>query len=82
MIQRLAKFYFNRIQHANENSSKYIIQKNDIEVFDLDELFEGKNVNDQVCLFNKTILQTLIPNKTITCNDKDPQWLMLNKTDK
>lgn len=31
--------------------------KHTIELFDRDKLFEGKNVNNQVCIFNKTILK-------------------------
>lgn len=46
--------------------------------FNLDKLFEGKNVHYEVYLFNKTILnifQNSIPNEIIICNDKDLPWV-------
>ena len=48
-----------------------------IDIFDWGNSFEGKNVHEQIHIFNKTILNTFhnyIPNKTILCNDKDPPW--------
>ena len=39
--------------------------------------FEDKNVHKQIHFFNKTILNIFhnyIPNKTIICTDRDPQW--------
>ena len=39
--------------------------------------FKGKNVHEQVHIFNKAILNIFhnyVPNKTILCNDKDPPW--------
>ena len=48
-----------------------------IELLDWDELFEGKKVHDQFWLFSKTILKifyNFIPNKTITCTEKDLSW--------
>ena len=36
------------------------------------------NVNKQVSVFNKTIInifENFIPHETITCNDKDPPWI-------
>ena len=48
-----------------------------IELFDWGKVLEGKNVHDQVCLFNKAILNifhNFIFNKTITCGDKEPPW--------
>ena len=49
-----------------------------IDIFDWGNLFEGKNVYEQVHFFNKTIpniFHNYIPNKTILCNDKDLSWL-------
>ena len=48
-----------------------------LDIFGWGNLFEGKNVYEQVHFFNKTILNIFhnyIPNKTILCNDKDPPW--------
>ena len=48
-----------------------------IELFDWGKVLEGKNVHDQVCLFNKAILNifhNFIFNKTITCGDKELPW--------
>ena len=46
-----------------------------IELFDLENVFKGKNTYDQGCLFNQTIFNIFYkfyPNKLITCNEKDP----------
>ena len=49
-----------------------------IETFKWEKLLENKNVNEQLNLFSKTILNNIfnnfIPNKNIICNDKDPLW--------
>ena len=44
-------------------------------VFEQLIMIMGNHAHNKVCFFNKTILNifhNLIPNKTITCNDKDP----------
>ena len=49
-----------------------------MEVFSWEKLFQHKNIHDQLKLFNETIVNIVsnyIPNKFITCNDKDPPWL-------
>ena len=49
-----------------------------IEIFDWSYLFSGKNVHEQVGLFNKMLLNifpNFIPNKIILCDDKDPPWM-------
>ena len=46
-----------------------------MEIFDWSYLFSGKNVHEQVELFNKTLLNffhNFISSKTILCDDKDP----------
>ena len=46
-----------------------------IDQFDWVNLFLDKNINDQVILFNRTILNifhNFIPNKLILCDDRDP----------
>ena len=48
------------------------------ESFDWSKLFSGKNVHEQVELFNKTLLNILhkfIPNKIIVCGDRDVPWM-------
>ena len=48
-----------------------------IESLNWEKSFEGKNVLDQVYLFNKIILKmfhNFISNKNIICNDKDLPW--------
>ena len=45
-----------------------------IETFNWEKLLENKNFNEQLYLFNKTMLNifhNFIPNKNIICNDKD-----------
>ena len=49
-----------------------------IEIFDWFYIFSGKDVHEQVELFNKTLLNifhNFIPNKIILCDDKDPPWM-------
>ena len=49
-----------------------------IESFNWSKLFSGKNVHEQVELFNKTLLNifhNFIPNKIIVCDDRDPPWM-------
>ena len=49
-----------------------------IEMFNSGKLFQNENIRDQLKLFNETIVNIVsnyIPNKFITCNDKDPPWL-------
>ena len=51
---------------------------NRIDQFDWVNLFLDKNINQQVILFNLTILNifyNFIRKKTILCNDKDPPWM-------
>ena len=49
-----------------------------IDQFDWDTLFLGKEIENQISLFNTTLLnifKNFIPNKLIVCNDKDPPWI-------
>ena len=44
------------------------------------ESFGGKNVPDQVYLFNKVVLDifyNFFPKKVIIYNDRDPTWLIM-----
>ena len=49
-----------------------------IDQFDWVNLFLDKNINEQVILFNRTILNishNFIPNKIILCDDREPPWM-------
>ena len=49
-----------------------------IKMFNWEKLFRSKNIHDQLKLFNETIeniVSNYIPNKCITCNDKNLSWL-------
>ena len=49
-----------------------------IDQFDWVNLFLDKNINEQVILFNRTILNSFhnfIPDKTILCDDRDLPWM-------
>ena len=51
---------------------------NVIENFDWDDIFQNKNINEQVKTFNEILLNifsNFIPNKIVTINDKEPPWL-------
>ena len=53
--------------------SKTDLINRSIESFDWSKLFKGKNVQGQVELFNKTLLnifRNFIPNKIIVCDDR------------
>ena len=68
--------YIRRIWDYNRSDTDSINRS--IEIFDWSYLFSGKNVNEQVELFNKTLLNifhNFIPNKIILCDDKDSPWM-------
>ena len=49
-----------------------------ISKFNCELYFEGKNINEQLHSFNKTILnifKNFIPNKVVTFDDGDPPWI-------
>ena len=49
-----------------------------IKMFNWENLFQNKNIHDQLKLFNKTvdnIFYNYIPNKRMACNGKNPPWL-------
>ena len=56
----------------NYSRSETDLINHSIESFDWSKLFSGKNVHEQVELFNRTLL---IPSKIIVCNDRDPPWM-------
>ena len=48
-----------------------------IEMFNWEKFFQNKNIHDHLKLFNETIVNIVsnyIPNKCITCNNKDLPW--------
>ena len=62
----------------NYSRSETDLINRSIESFDWSKLFSGKNVHEQVELFNKTLLNifhNFIPNKIIVCDDRDPPWM-------
>ena len=64
----------------NYNRSEHALINRSIESFYWPKLFLGKDVDEQVILFNKTILNifhNLIPNKLklIICDDKGTPWM-------
>ena len=68
--------YIRKIWNYNRSETDSINRS--IEMFDWSYSFSGKNVHEQVELFNKTLLnifQNFIPNKIILCGDKDPPWM-------
>ena len=68
--------YIRKIWDYNRSETDSINRS--IEIFDWSSLFSGKNVHEQVEVFNKTLLNifhNFIPNKIILCDDKDPPWM-------
>ena len=62
----------------NYSRSEIDLINRSIESFNWSKLFSGKNVHEQVELFNKTLLNifhNFIPNKIIVCDDRDPPWI-------
>ena len=49
-----------------------------IDIFDWESALNYIDANDQVSVFNSTILNIVsnfIPNETITCDERDPPWM-------
>ena len=68
--------YIRKIWDYNRSETDSI--NHSIEIFDCYSLFSGKNVHEQVELFNKTLLNifhNFVPDKIILCDDKDPPWM-------
>ena len=54
------------------------IIKQTIELLDWKKGLSNLDVNKQVSVFNKTIMnifENFVLHKTFTCNDKDPPWM-------
>ena len=68
---------YERLVWDYKNANLKAINK-DIEGFNWEESFRGKDIDAQAYLFNKTVTNicpNYIPNKYATFNDKDPPWL-------
>ena len=67
--------YSREVWHFKEAKTGLIrIALND---FNLERAFSNTNVNEKVCIFDKSVLNVLsnlIPHETILCNDKAPPW--------
>ena len=52
--------------------------KKAINLFDWESSLNNVNINEQVSVFNETIMNIMssfVPNKLITCDDRDPPWM-------
>ena len=64
------------IWHYNRAESELI--RRSIKAFDWEQAFLNLSINDQVELFNNTLLnifRNFIPHETIKCSLKDPPWI-------
>ena len=62
----------------NYNRAETDLINRAIKNFDWPSLFLGKNVQQKIEIFNKTLLNIFynyIPNKFILCDNKDPPWI-------
>ena len=67
-------------KRANESVINAALNKVDWEF-----LFSNKSVNQQVIIFNRTLMNVFsnfFPNKFVTFNDRDPPWMTSNIKDK
>ena len=62
---------YERLIWDYKNDNKELINRA-IEGFNREKSLENKNVHSQQTIFS--ICHNFIPNKIITCNDKDPHW--------
>ena len=67
--------YSGKVWHFKEAKTDLI--RRALNDFNWERVFSNTNVNENVCIFNKTVLNVLsnfIPCETILCDDKDPPW--------
>ena len=67
---------YERLVRDYKNTNTLLLNRT-IETFSWEKLLENKNVNEQLYLFNKTVLNifhNFISNKNRICNEKDPPW--------
>ena len=58
--------------------AKSIHIKREIDTFDWESSLNYLDANDQVSVFNSTIMNIVtnfIPNESITCDDREPPWM-------
>ena len=68
--------YEKTVWHFKHADSDHI--KRVIDIFDWRSVLNYIDANDQVSVFNSTIMNIVtnfIPNETITCDDQDPRWI-------
>ena len=68
--------YEKMVWHFKNANSDHI--KRAIDIFDWESALNYIDANDQVSVFNSTILNivtNIILNETITCDDRDPPWM-------
>ena len=61
------------LKHANSDQIKRAI-----DIFDWESALNYLDANDQVSVFNSTIMNIVanfVPNETKTCDDRDPPWM-------
>ena len=67
--------YSREVWHFKEAKTNLI--RRTLNDFNWERAFSNTNVNEKVCISNKSILNVLsnfIPHETILCDDKDPPW--------
>ena len=67
--------YSREVWHFKEAKTDLISRA--LNDFNWERAFSNTNVNEKVCISNKSILNVLsnfIPHETILCDDKDPPW--------
>ena len=68
---------YERVVREYDKANKNLITKT-MDAFDWDKKLSEKCVNDQVLLFNETLLNIMsnfIPNKLMIFDDKEPRWI-------
>ena len=67
--------YSREVWHFKEANTDLI--RRALNDFNWERAFSNTNVNEKLCIFNKSVLNVLsnfIPHETILCDDKDPPW--------
>ena len=68
--------YERTVWHFSQANSDHI--KKAINLFDWEFLLNNLDVNEQVSVFNETIVNIMfnfVPNELITCDDRGPPWM-------
>ena len=64
------------VWHFSQANSDHIERA--INLFDWESSLNSLNFNEQVSIFNETIMNIMpnfVPNELITCDDRDPTWM-------